>query len=51
MLWSHYADRHRVAWLSFDVPDEDARVVDYTADRLELADDTAAIGDGASSSG
>jgi hypothetical protein len=36
VLWSHYADRHRGMSLGFDVRDEDVRLVDYTADRLDL---------------
>ena len=36
MLWSHYAERHLGASLGFDVADEDLRLVDYTAERLEL---------------
>jgi hypothetical protein len=36
VLWSHYAERHTGIVLGFDAADDDVRIVEYTADRLEL---------------
>lgn len=34
VLWSHYGDRHRGVALGFDIQDEYANVINYSAERL-----------------
>jgi hypothetical protein len=38
VIWAHYSDKHKGICLGFDVPDETAQPVRYTADRVPFPD-------------